>query len=57
MWLIGHVKDYQNTQVKKNIYDLWKPKCSYPTLNKYLFILHRVYTKLVDLFKQFSHHI
>ena len=50
MWLIGHVKDYQNTQVKKNIYDLWKPKCSYPTLNKYLFILHRVYTKLVDLF-------
>ena len=50
MWLIGHVKDYQNTQVKKNIYDLWKPKRSYPTLNKCLFILHRVYTKLVDLF-------
>lgn len=50
MWLIGHVKGYENPQVKGNIYNLWKPKCTHPILNKYLFILHRVYTKLVDLF-------
>ena len=46
-WTCKRLSEYTS---KKNIYDLWKPKCSYPTLNKYLFILHRVYTKLVDLF-------
>ncbi|WP_459189578.1 glycosyltransferase family 2 protein [Parabacteroides sp. APC149_11_2_Y6] len=50
MWLIGHVKGYENSQVKGHIYDLWKPKCSHPILNEYLFILYRIYTKLISLF-------
>lgn len=48
MWLIGHVKGYDNPQIKRDIYSMWRKKCSHAYLNKCLFLLYKSIDKVGD---------
>lgn len=50
IWLISHVKGYNSPEIKREVYNKWKKKCSHACINKYLFLLYKSVEKVREIF-------